>query len=112
MFHEFALTPDVFDRSTIGADPLLAERLEQLLDDLAETGLVSNLDAGSWRSHIATRLLSVESATIRDRVGAQLKRLSDRRRLVAHPASATGVPSDDLGWLRLARTRRAAVDVQ
>lgn len=102
MLHEFAMTPDIFDKTTHGSDGTAGIILVELLKGIVENGLIANLDKDRWARHVHEDRVASLSPGLRDKVLHCLRVLHDRHRLVRHPKSAHGEPSSDLDWLRLA----------
>lgn len=107
MLHEVSITPDVFEEWRTGDDPEQGIELRELLNDLAENGLVADLDKGKFRALVGDFLKADEHdcpriATRRAELMSRLNRLHDRKRLVRHPLRSNGHPTSNVDWLDLA----------
>jgi hypothetical protein len=90
---EYAITPDVFDRSAYTPTELCGVHLQYLKEPLINEGLVRNLHGGNWRK------VFEDSSRQWDQRGKELlKHLIRQNRLVDSPKVAAEVPADDAGW--------------
>lgn len=109
MLYEFAITPDVFNRTDCDAQPELSVILVELLKGLRDNGLVANLHKDKWGVHVSNDMLPQLPPGLRDKLTTCLALLRDRHRLIRHPASASGNPTTDLDWLNLALVSHARI---
>ena len=102
LFHEYAITPDVFNGDYISGDKRLEIILSELLKGICDNGMIANLNKDGWFKVIMNdRLPTIMSPSFKDKLMCHLKKLHDLHRLVQHPESTPG-PSTDLEWLKLA----------
>ena len=100
MLYEFAITPDVFDSTSLESDPASCQNLLYLFKELAFNGLIANLNKEQWEKLVASRAEQLPPA-LRDKVQAFLNLMHDRHRLARHP-KAPSPPATDADWFRLA----------
>lgn len=99
MLYEFALSPAIFDKSTL--EPEKAEIiLVQLLLGLQDNGLLANFDKGQWLKHVKERIELLPPA-LKDNILTCLEILDNRHRLVRHPKRLERSPNSDNEWLSL-----------
>jgi hypothetical protein len=102
VLYEFAMTPELFDASVVNADKAASIILVELLQGIAENGLLANLHKDRWLRHVTETRVNSLSPALRDKVLTCLSVLHDRHRLVRHPRCMNGDPVSDLDWLNLA----------
>lgn len=103
LFHEYAITPDVFHGDYISGDKRLEIILSELLKGICDNGMIANLNKDGWFKVIMNdRLPTIMSPSLKDKLINYLNKLHDRHRLVRHPKSTHGDPSTDIEWLKLA----------
>jgi hypothetical protein len=102
VLYEFAMTPDLFDASVIGADSSLSTILVTLLRGFADNCLLANLNKDGWIRHVRENRIETLPPSLKDKLITCLNVLHDRHRLVRHPRRTTGDPVSDNDWLELA----------
>lgn len=106
MLYHFAITPEVFEPWSINGMIPAGVVLTQLLRGIAEDGLLANLHAGEWMTHVRKHQRAEGiSPDVRDRIESCLRTLHDRNRLVRHPRGSDGYAADDFRWLHWALER-------
>lgn len=109
MLYEFAMMPDLFDASVANAHGSAGIILIELLQGIAENGLLANLHKDRWLRHVAEKRATSLPPALRDKVFTCLSVLHDRHRLVRHPKCMTGSPGTDQDWLNLACDSHARI---
>ena len=92
---EYALTPDVFDRSAYSSEQIGDIHLQRLKEVLLNEALVRNLRDGEWGA-----LFTTDSRPWHRRGKELLKKLSIQKRLVRFPAALPHSPETDEQWCR------------
>ena len=105
MLYHFAITPDVFEPTTVPATSREALILVELLRGIADNGLLANLQAGSWHKTVREQYDVASTAPeLRDKLRTCLNLIHGRNRLIRHPSGSTR-PDDDFRWLHWAIER-------
>lgn len=92
---EYALTPDVFDRSAYSSESIGDLHLQGLKEVLLNEALVRNLRDGEWGA-----LFTTDSRPWHRRGKELLKKLRIQKRLVPFPAALPRPPGTDEEWCR------------
>jgi hypothetical protein len=103
MLYELAFTPDVFDADLVCNDIERQHELRELLRQLADVGLVANLDKDGWLRKVREVIDAWPDVKPRREIVACLDLLEKRRRLVRHPKRSGGSPVVDSQWFDLVR---------
>lgn len=98
MLYEFAITPDVFDVTSLNEDKSLHIILVQVLRGLIENGLFANLHNEQLVPFIQHSLQVLQPGLRKD-ITLYLNLLKDYHRLVFHPPRQAGKPTCDEDWL-------------
>lgn len=106
MLYHFAITPDAFEPAAVPATSREAVILIELLRGIADNGMLANLHDGAWQK-TTTDAFDRETTdpALRDKLSACLGVISDRNRLVRHPASTIYRDETDFCWLHRAVER-------
>lgn len=101
LFHEYAVTPHVFDREYIENNSSAKIYLKIFLKSLRENGLLANMNNSDWlrvvneyRKHLSPRL--------RDELSKIFEELSKRNRIVEHKTLIEPMLKEEIDWLNLA----------
>jgi hypothetical protein len=76
VLYEFALTPDVFDVTTLDGNSTLSVTLVELLRGACENGLLANLHRDQWLKYVEARIEKLSPA-LKDRILSCFKVLHD-----------------------------------
>ncbi|WP_163853435.1 MIT C-terminal domain-containing protein [Paenibacillus elgii] len=101
MLYEFALTPDLFDTSTIDNDRANYFIMRTLLSEISKNGLIANLENDLWIKNVEVRLKALSQQS-RMNLLPIMKTLKDRKRIVSYSSELKSEPADDLEWLKVA----------
>ena len=101
MLYEFAMTPELFDASTINSQDGASIILIEILRGIAENGLLANFHKDRWLRHINTKITSLSPA-LQDKIRSCFEIIDNRHRLVRRPKCMKGDPASDQEWLDLA----------
>ena len=100
MLYHFAITPEVFEPEAINEMTPAGVVLVELLRGMADNGLLANLHAGQWMTHVRRSQEHEDLPTsVRDRIESCLNVLHNRNRLVMHPAGSADYNGNDFRWL-------------
>ncbi len=100
MLYHFAITPEAFEPEAINETRPAGIVLVELLRGMADNGLLANLHAGEWMTHVRRSQAHKDlPAHVRDRIESCLSVLHNRNRLVRHPAGSADFDGDDFRWL-------------
>lgn len=101
MLYHFAITPDVFEPDVITEMTPPGVVLLQLLRGIEKNGLLADLHAGQWMTHVRRNQSDEKMPpAVRDRVEACFSVLHDRNRIIRHPSGSAEWAKDDFRWLR------------
>jgi hypothetical protein len=95
MIEEYALTPDVFDRSSYSQPDYIDMCLPYLKDALFNEALVRDLCDGDWSRWCNDRDRLRSSHRLAKEI---LRKLKDRNRLRSFPRQSTGSPVNAVDW--------------
>lgn len=98
MLYELAITPDVFDATTLNSDPVLGVNLIEVLRGACDNGMIANLHEGAWIKHVTERLQDCSPA-LKDKLKQCLLLIDKRKRLVQRSNANALDPVSDHDWL-------------
>lgn len=88
-----AITPDVFEPLCYETTGEHTAAIDKIFDGLEATGLVANLAAGKWKSHLTSSLIKLSPIALK-----LIKFLIERDRLVEHPTLSKKPIINDSDW--------------
>jgi len=95
LLYEYALTPDIFDKSFYAHEDVGTARFEHLKDIFLEEALARNLRNGEWLS------LFKDSSRLWHHRGIELiKKMAKQNRLRAAEAALPDMPGSDVEWCK------------
>lgn len=95
LLYEYALTPDIFDKSFYAHEDVGTARFEHLKDIFLEEALARNLRNGEWLS-----LFKNGSRPWHHRGIELIKKMAKQNRLRAAAAALSDVPGNDVEWCK------------
>jgi hypothetical protein len=101
LFHEYALTPQIFEKSYLEQDTSLPIYLKFFLINLRNSGLLANMNNSEWLK-IVNKYKSELSPKLRDEISKILEELSKRNRIVTHATLMKESLNEELDWINLA----------
>lgn len=101
MLYEFAITPDIFDKSSIDDDYANYIIVQQLLDGISDNGLIANLQDSLWIQSVDERVRCLDQRW-KNKIITLIKTLKDRKRIVSYPNELEKEPQQDADWLEIA----------
>ena len=103
LFADYAITPDVFDRTSYSTAAECEARIETIREAMLTEGLVRNLRDGAWR-----RLFGDDPRPWHPRGTELVKKLATQGRLVPCRSRLPEPPRDDRSWCAEALATHAA----
>ncbi len=101
LFHEYALTPHVFEKSYLEQDTSLPIYLKFFLINLRNSGLLANMNNNEWLK-VVNHYKSELSPKLRDELSKIFEELSKRNRIVTHTSIIEESLNAELDWIDLA----------
>lgn len=101
MLYEFALTPDLFDTTTIDNDRANYIILRTILNEISKNGMIANLENDLWLKNVEVRLKALNHQS-RMNILPIMKTLKDRKRIVTYSSELEREPVNDIEWLKAA----------
>lgn len=95
LLYEYALTPDIFDKSFYAHEDVGTARFEHLKDIFLEEALARNLRNGEWLS-----IFKNDSRLWHHRGIELIKKMAKQNRLRAAAAALPDVPDNDVEWCK------------
>ena len=95
LLYEYALTPDIFDKSSYAHEDVGTARFEYLKDIFLEEALARNLRNGEWLA-----LFKGSSRLWHHRGIELIKKMAKQNRLSSADAASLNTPSNDIEWCK------------
>lgn len=103
MLLDYAITPQVFEKSYIKENAEQQFALVALLQDISQRGMITALNNKDWTKEVQSRVSNL-SKTPMEKLQTLLKKLKDRQRIVGHPKDENQLASqNEEQWLIIAR---------
>lgn len=99
MLYEFAITPQCFGREEIGQDGKPRWELIEILEGIADSGLIADLHNSHWFKDVKERINELPPEA-KDRIHELLELLDKRHRLVLRAARQPNQPRSNVEWLQ------------
>jgi len=101
LFHEYALTPQIFEKSYLERDSSLPIYLKFFLINLRNSGLLANMNNNEWLK-VVNHFKSELSPKLRDELSKIFEELSKRNRIVTHTSVTKDSLNAESDWIDLA----------
>ncbi len=101
LFYEYALTPQLFEKSYLEQDTSLPIYLKFFLINLRSTGLLANMNDSEWLK-VVNFYKKELSPKLRDELSKIFEELSKRNRIVAHTTLVQQSIEKESDWIDLA----------
>lgn len=101
LFHEYAVTPQVFNEEYIEKDITAQIYLKIFLTNLRTNGLLANMNNNEWLKKVNEYRKGL-SPKLRDELSKIFEELSKRNRIVEHKTLIEPILEEEIDWLKLA----------